>query len=233
MNIFLDTETTGVEKKDKICSIGIVYGDEVHYELINPAKKIPPSASMIHHITNEMVANTYSFEQSEAKKLLVSLNSGENTLILHNAPFDLEMLAKEGFIWQGSVIDTLKCSQSLMDDLDSYALQFLRYELRLYKNEESFFNRFGIDITPHNAISDALSVRMVYEYLLDLSSHDELLSISSANVLINRLPFGKYAKRYIEEIVKKDRPYLEWMLGNVNDLDDDLRYSIEYYLKKS
>ncbi len=232
MILFFDSETTGVEKKDKICSIGLVCGDEVHYELINPLMKIPPSASMIHHITNEMVAVAAAFAHSEIKGVLESFNSSENTIVMHNAPFDLEMLSKEGFIWQGGIIDTLKCSQSLMDDLDSYALQFLRYELRLYKNEESFFNRFGIKLTPHNAISDALSVRMIYEYLLDLASYDELLEISSANVLIHRLPFGKYAKRYIEEIVKKDSAYLVWMLSNVNDLDDDLRYSIEYFLKK-
>lgn len=232
MILFFDSETTGVEKKDKICSIGLVCGDEVHYELINPLMKIPPSASMIHHITNEMVADVAAFAHSEIKGILESFNSSENTIVMHNAPFDLEMLSKEGFIWQGNIIDTLKCSQSLMDDLDSYALQFLRYELRLYKNEESFFNRFGIKLTPHNAISDALSVRMIYEYLLDLASYDELLEISSANVLIHRLPFGKYAKRYIEEIVKKDSAYLVWMLSNVNDLDDDLRYSIEYFLKK-
>ncbi len=55
MLIFLDTETTGVEVKDKICALGIIEDSALHFELINPGKKIPPSASAIHHITNEMV----------------------------------------------------------------------------------------------------------------------------------------------------------------------------------
>ena len=28
-----------------------------------------------------------------------------------------------------------------------------------------------------------------------------------------------------------DRGYLEWMLAQIVDLDDDLRYSIDYYLQ--
>jgi len=49
-------------------------------------------------------------------------------------------------------------------------------------------------------------------------------------VLIQKLDFGKYSGRYIEEITMCDRGYLEWMLSNIADLDEDLRYSIERYL---
>lgn len=231
MRIVIDTETTGLEPSDRICSIALVLEDDICYELINPLKKIPPKASAIHHITNEMVKEAPIFERSRAHTLLREHNIPGTVLISHNASFELSALQKEGITWQGEVIDTLKCSQALMDDLEGYALQFLRYELRLYREEKAFFERFGAPIVPHHALSDALHTRMVYEYLLDLADEQQLIDISQSRVLLSRLPFGKYAKKRIEEIALKDPSYLRWMLESLMDMDEDLRYSIEHYLR--
>jgi DNA polymerase III epsilon subunit-like protein len=232
MLVFLDTETTGLEIKDRICALGMLHENVSHYELINPGKKIPPSASAIHHITNEMVKESPSFSQSISAEKLKMLNTPENILISHNAPFELSMLEKEGMAWQGSIIDTLKCSKSLMDDLEGYSLQFLRYELRLYRDERSVFEKARISITPHHALSDALHTRMILEYLLDLADIERLIEISKSHVLLSRLPFGKYVKKRIEEIALKDPGYLKWMSESLMDMDEDLRYSIDYYLRK-
>lgn len=232
MTVVVDVETTGLEVKDRICALALVMGDEVHYELIHPGKKIPPEASAIHHITNEMVQETSAFANSKSCEHIRSLNSSEHTLISHNAPFDLAMLQKEGITWQGAVIDTLKCSKALMDDLDGYGLQFLRYELRLYRQEKDFFEPYGVTPTAHHALSDALHTRMVYEYLLDLASHEKLVELSQARLLLSRLPFGKYAKKRIETVAMKDSAYLKWMLDSLMDMDEDLRYSIEHYLNQ-
>jgi DNA polymerase-3 subunit epsilon/exodeoxyribonuclease X len=231
MIVFLDTETTGLEVNDRICALGIISEDEVHYELINPMKKIPPSASSIHHITNEMINDAPVFALSKSYEKLSELNTLNAVLVSHNAPFDLAMLQKEGITWQGRVIDTLKCSKALMDDLDGYSLQFLRYELRLYRTEEKFFNEYGVDIAPHHPLSDALHAKMIYDYLLDLTDEENLVEMSQSRLLLKRLPFGKYAKKRIELIAQKDAPYLKWMLESLMDLDEDLRYSIEYYLR--
>ena len=64
--VFLDIETTGLESKDRICSVGLITQSEHHYELIHPGKKIPPAASAIHQITNEMVANAPAFNDSKS-----------------------------------------------------------------------------------------------------------------------------------------------------------------------
>lgn len=233
MLIFFDTETTGLEVNDRLCAIGLVEGNEVYYELINPLKKVPPSASAIHHITNEMLKEAPVFALSKSYEKLIDLNTPETVLVSHNAPFDLAMLQKEGITWQGKVIDTLKCSKALMDDLDGYSLQFLRYELRLYRNEADTFRNYGINITPHHPVSDALHAKMIYEYLLDLADEETLISVSQRHVLLTRLPFGKYAKKRIEEIALKDAAYLKWMLESLMDMDEDLRYSIEHYLRGS
>lgn len=232
MLIFLDTETTGLEIKDRICALGMISEAMNHFELINPGKKIPPSASAIHHITNEMVSDAPSFSQSISAEQLKSLNTPENILVSHNAPFELSMLEKEGITWQGRVIDTLKCSKSLMDDLEGYSLQFLRYELRLYRDEIRVFGEAGTPIIAHHPLSDALHTRMILDYLLDLAEMDRLIEISKCHVLLSRLPFGKYAKKRIEEIALKDPGYLKWMSESLMDMDEDLRYSIGYYLNR-
>lgn len=232
MLIFVDTETTGTETADRICAVGIVAGDQTHRELIHPGRKIPPAASAIHQITNEMVQETSPFSRSRSHDLLKELDDGTNVFVSHNAPFDLAMLEKEGIAWQGSVIDTLKCAKALMDDLEGYSLQFLRYELRLYREEKAFFENHGASAAPHDPLSDALHVKMLYRYLLDLADHEKLLEISQSHVLLNRLPFGKYAKKRIEEIALKDPGYLKWMLDGVVDMDEDLRYSIEHFLRE-
>lgn len=231
MLIFFDTETTGLEVNDRLCAVGLIAGDEVHYELINPLKKVPPSASAIHHITNEMLKEAPVFAISKSYEKLMALNVAETVMVSHNAPFDLAMLQKEGIAWQGRVIDTLKCSKALMDDLDGYSLQFLRYELRLYRHEVEVFSDYGMEIFPHHPVSDALHAKMIYAYLLDLADEETLIKMSQSHVLLTRLPFGKYAKKRIEEIAIKDAGYLKWMLESLVDMDEDLRYSIEHHLR--
>lgn len=228
MLIFLDTETTGLEKSDKIVSIALVIVEDekitAKIDLINEGKKIPPKASSINHITNEMIQGKPELQESETFKLLKLNNIYDTTLISHNIKFDLEMLTRAcGFIWQGKIIDTLRVSKHLMPDCEEFSLQYLRYELKLYKNEKE-------KIIAHEALSDARVIKQLYESLLELTSQEEMYELSVKNVLMNKFVFGKYAGRYIEEISMLDRGYLEWMLNNIVDLDEDLRYSIEYYL---
>jgi len=242
MLIFLDTETTGLEEKDKICSIGIIAIEgeslaqnsalHVEYELINESKKISPKASSINHITNEMLKNKPKFNQTKAYDFLQKNNNEDTVLIAHNIKFDLKMLEKSGFIWRGKIIDTLRVTKHLIPECEEFSLQFLRYELRLYKQEEKVRStcRVTQSISAHNAISDALHVEMLYEYLLDIASLKDMIVLSEKKVLMQKFSFGKYVGRYIEDIAMNDRGYLEWMMNSIQDLDDDLRYSIEYYL---
>ena len=227
MLIFLDLETTGLEPSDKIISIGLVVKDDdgikEYYDEVNEGKKISPKASSINHITNEDIKNKPTLKDSETFKILDSFNKAGVTLVCHNIAYDLKMLRGVGFEWLGEMIDTLRTSKHLMNDCEEFSLQFLRYELRLYKSEPK-------GIVAHNALSDAQIIKLLYEYLLDLAQHQELEKLSFEKVLMQKFEFGKYAGRYIEEISMLDRRYLEWMLGNIVDLDEDLRYSIEYNL---
>jgi len=237
MLIFIDLETTGLEREDKICSIALIINDEekisYKYELVNEGKKILPQASSIHHLTNEILKNKPIFKESEIYKFLQENNSEKNTLIAHNIKFDLEKLSSSGVIWKGNLIDTLRVTKHLIPECEFFSLQVLRYELKLYRDEEKEKIELGIKdaLSAHNALSDALVVKLLYNSLEELATADEMKELSFKNVLLQKFDFGKHSGKYIEEVAMNDRGYLEWMLHSVTDLDEDLRYSINYYLE--
>lgn len=235
MLIYIDLKTTGYETNDKICAVAVLLIDnekkEIIKEFIDPQKKVRPEASAVHHITNEMVKDTKSFEESSIKELLEKYNAPEHTLIGHNTPFIFQNLAKEGFIYQGSFIDTLKSTRVLIPECEQFALQFLRYELGLYRVENDLFKELNMDSQRTEIGNDALHVRLLHLYLNDLADDERLQELSSAPALLQKFGFGKYKGRYIEEIAMNDRGYLTWMFESMENLDEDMRYSIEHYLK--
>ena len=238
MLIFLDLETTGLEVDDKVCSIGLIAIDSedviVKYELVNEGKKIPPKASSINHITNEMIKNRATLKESETYKFLQEKNLQTTSIVAHNSSFDLEKLSKVGFHFKGEIIDTLRVTKHLVPECEEFSLQFLKYELKLYKAEDTLVKKYNIleKLFPHQALGDAVVVKLLYDYLQQMATKDEMSTLSFKKVLMQKFSFGKYSGRYIEEIVSIDRGYLEWMLNKVLDLDEDLRYSINYYLRE-
>ncbi len=237
MFCYLDVETTGVEKNDRICSVGLIVDDggkfEPFYERIRPPKKVPPEAMAIHHLTNEMLADAPAFDESETAKRLAALNGPETILVGHNLAFDLEMLAREGVTWQGGMIDTFKCVKHLLgNEIEHFSLQYLRYELRLYRKEEALADALGIALSAHHALSDALHTLLLHRYLEEMADSERLMVLTTEQALVHKLTFGKYGGKFIEDIARRDPAYLEWMLRSLSDLDEDLRYSIEYYLNE-
>ena len=235
MLIFLDIETTGLEQIDKLCSVGLINKDtkEYRYELINEGKKIPALASSINHITNEMIKDKPLFIKSDIYEYLMKYNSSENTLVGHNVKFDLEKLSSSGLIWKGDIIDTLRVTKHLIPECELFSLQVLRYELKLYRREEQEKSKLGIKdaLFAHNALSDALVDKLLFDYLLDMTTVEEMKELSFKNVLIQKFGFGKHKGKYIEEVCMSDRSYLEWILNSAVDIDEDMKYSINYFLQ--
>lgn len=234
MLIFLNIQTTGVESCDKICSVGLVAidksGSTKKYDLVKEGKKILPKASSINHITNEMLKDKPAFKDSDAYKFLQENNSDATTLVMHNIPFTMQYLNSAGFHFKGEMIDTQRVCKHLIAECEEFSLQFLRYELKLYKKEKDLDKEHQIQA--NHSLSDAMIVKLLYDYLLDISTKEQMAKLSFENVLMQKLNFGKYNGRYIEEIMNIDRGYLNWMLEKVLDLDEDLRYSIDYYLRE-
>ena len=237
MLIFLNTQTTGVEKEDKVCSIGLIAIDDdkvtLKYDLVNEGKKISSKASSVNNITNEMLKNKPKVKDSEVYNFLLENNLQTTTLVAHNANLELEKLSAFGFNFKGEIIDTLRVTKHLIQECEEFSLQFLRYELKLYKDEQKMASAYKMPdkLSAYNASSNALFIKLLYDYLLQMVTKEKMTNLSFENVLMQKFDFGKYKGKYIEEISMMDKGYLEWMLTNILDLDEDLRYSIDYYLK--
>ncbi|HPI41168.1 MAG TPA: 3'-5' exonuclease [Pseudobdellovibrionaceae bacterium] len=141
MNTFIafDVETTGtVPGVDQIVEIGAVKfvngePDALFTTLVNPQRTIPPGASAVNGITNDMVAN---------KPLIESLLPAfaefcaDHVLVAHNAPFDTQFISSDIKKYQaqaprGIILDTLPLARKLYPGLPNYKLGTLIQHLKI------------------------------------------------------------------------------------------------------
>jgi DNA polymerase-3 subunit alpha (Gram-positive type) len=149
--VFLDLETTGLNHYyERIIEIGMVVVKngkihQKHQHLVNPGKKIPYGAYLVHGITDEMVKDKPRIHELKPKleKILCDCY-----LVTHSSSnFDIHFLRNElgyEFINTDYHINTCKLSRRLDCHCESHSLRAIR-------------KRYGIK-TPyqHRALGDAL-----------------------------------------------------------------------------
>jgi len=240
--IILDTETTGTDEADRVIQLGyMVLGAkevEVHNEFCSTDVPINYAAMEVHGITPDMLEGKPKCTDMPAYKRLQELNTADNYMIIHNAPFDLKMLEKEGFTTQMKVIDTLRVAKHILPDEEAHRLQYFRYKMDLYKEEQKEADALGIEVKAHDAIGDVLVLKLflsklrkiVQEQFPEENPVEKMVDLTNTPILVKTFRFGKHKGKSLEEVAREDAGYLRWMLGNMENLDDDMRYSINYYL---
>jgi len=137
--IAFDLETTGtVPGVDRIVEIGAVRfrngsPDAIFSTLIDPLRPIPPGASAVNGITNDMVAGKPSIDT-----LLEPFSEfcEELALVAHNAPFDAQFLISdikkfESRAPKGIILDTLPIARKVLPGLPNYKLGTLVQHLKI------------------------------------------------------------------------------------------------------
>ncbi|MES2023734.1 MAG: exonuclease domain-containing protein [Patescibacteria group bacterium] len=234
--IFFDTETTGNTENDYICQIAYKHNDEQFSAMYKPPVRIPPEASAVHHISNKMIADKVAFSASPEYSKIKNLFEDKNSVpVAHNAVFDLTMLAKEN-INPDKFICTLRVARALDPEgkIEKYNLQYLRYLLEI-----------EIEAQAHDALGDVLVLEKLFERLKhkiieqNKISEDEaiyeMIEISSHPSILRTFPFGKYVGKKVEEVLKTDRGYLEWLLAQKKQsegMEEDWIYTLEHFLNK-
>lgn len=241
-----DLETTGTDvAKDRIVEIAVVKllpdgqvhtlpaqrGPE-HRFLINPTIPIAPEATIVHGITNEMVAAAPTFEEAAPKlfKFLFNCDLGG----FNSNRFDIPLLAEE-FLRAG--IDFSLEGRNLID----VQVIFHLMEPRTLKAAYKFYCNKSLD-DAHEALPDAMATCEVLEAMIeryegvevedgkgnvsvpvrndmkhihvlserkkraDLAGH--LVYNDSDEVVFN---FGKYKGMSVREVLTKDQGYFSWM----------------------
>lgn len=230
--LFFDTETTGNTEKDVLCQIAYKHGNTEFSELYKPSISIPPEASAVHHITNKMVAGRPAFRDSIDYLRVKTLFEKSGAIpVAHNAKFDVDMFKKEG-IDVPKFICTLRLARYLDKEnkIPRYNLQYLRYFLGI-----------EIDAQAHDALGDVKVLEALFERLqakmIELVGEEkaleEMLAVSARPSLMHTFTFGKHNEKTIADVAKIDRGYLEWLLAqkmqNEND-EEDWIYTLKHYL---
>jgi len=231
--IFLDTETTGNDlEKDRLCQVAYKKGKKMMVQNFKPTIPISIKAMSITHITNKMVEKDSVFEGSDYAKDLQKILK-ENIMVAHNAKFDIAMLENDGLKVSDSIC-TLRLARYLdsEQEIPEYNLQFLRYH---YEVE--------VEVDPHSAEGDVIVLEAIFKHLMNTAqekapkaSEDEIIKrmidISNNPVLIKKFPFGKYIGEKVEDIVLKDRQYLNWLFKTKKEegTDEDWLFTLKHYL---
>ncbi len=243
--VLFDTETTGAALEDRVIQFGAMILDnsgklEIYNELCSSEIEIKFEAMEVHNITPDLLENKPKAVDTNFYKRLEELNSSENFLIAHNINFDLDMIKKEGFLNTYKLIDTLRCAKHMFPELPFHRLQYLRYALDLYKTEKEEAKKLNIEIKAHDAIGDVLVMKLFLSKLVAKTRElypnenpmEKLAELTKTPVFIKTFKFGKYKGENIDDVSKKDSGYLNWMLNNMADLDEDMRFTLEKTLKK-
>jgi DNA polymerase-3 subunit epsilon len=175
--VAFDTETTGLSPVGaRLVELsGVKFladGTEISrfQTLIDPQCPIPPEATAIHGITDDMVAGQPTYAEAvpaffdfalAADVQLPAQGPNQTVLVAHNAPFDLGFLE----VAMGKlalpapanlVLDTLPLSRALIPESPNYQLATL-------------INHLGIEAsTYHRALADSCHVMHLFSRMIDL-----------------------------------------------------------------
>lgn len=223
-----DLETTGLQiTKDRIVQIAIIKLHEdgqtqTLNELVNPQQPISDEIAAIHGITNEMVANSPTFEQV-APKLIAFI--GDSDLAGYNSnKFDIPFLSEE----------LLRCNI----EFDLGARHFVDVQNIFHKMEQrtlaaayQFYCGKKIE-KAHDALYDTLATLEILQAQTErypqlenniegLSKFSSLTNHQNAD-FAGRLAyneqqeicynFGKHKGKTIQEVLKIEQGYYGWML---------------------
>lgn len=248
--IFLDTETTGTgnaEKEgvndDKVIQLSYIAMDlmsgetEVFREYYSEDIPISFEAMDVHHITQEMIEGKPKItDTGTAYDILNKVYNDESSyLVAHNAKFDINMLAKAGFEPKMHIIDTLRCAKHILEDAVRHKLGVLYFQYGLYKGMDDFFKKINVSkegLTAHDALYDNAMLALLFKELMGRVDNDidKLVELTNTPVLIKTFTFGKHKGREVADIAKEDAGYLRWMVNNMENLDEDLEFTIDYHL---
>ena len=228
----LDVETTGldpaVHRVVEIATVDVtvepipdqhplVTRGEMWSSLVNPGHEIPPQASAVHDITDEMVTTA-----PKIFDLFPIVQKGPpDYYCAYNSRFDQQfvplLIAKP---W----LDTYRIALWLWPSAPEHKLATLRYWLKLklglFDEGEGDSMIRRRNNRSHTALWDAYVCAAVLRRAFTAGATiEQMVEVSSQPALLPRLTFGEHAMKPIEDI---PRSYLDWILSprGIKDNED-------------
>ncbi len=226
--VFFDIESTGINvAKDRIVEISIlkVFPDgkeDLNTFKINPTIKISPEATKIHGISNKDVKNQPTF--SDIAREIANILKSCDLCGYNSNKFDIPILAEE-FLRTDVDFDFKKAKF-----VDAQVI-FFKQEPRTLTAAYKFYCNKDLK-NAHSAEADTIATYEIlkaqverYDNLKEDISSLAKFSKQNNNVDfagriiynskgIEIFNFGKHKGKIVEEILKKDNNYYNWMMNN-------------------
>lgn len=223
--VCIDCETTGLDpREDRIIEVAAVrftmnevFGE--YESLVNPECSIPDSSIVIHHITQDMVADKPTMAQI-LPQLLEFI--GDDIIVGHGVGFDIQVIANAADramiphrLRANRFLDTLRMAR-LYGESPTNSLEQLR-------------QHFNIQFEgAHRAMSDVIVNREVFKFLARrYKTTEQIFDVLSRPIFLKAMPLGKHKGRLLKEIPLQ---YLQWAANK--DFDEDLLYSLRSELSR-
>jgi exodeoxyribonuclease X len=195
--------------------------------LVNPQCEIPPAASGVHHITDDMVKDAPTIDRLGEKIWLLDSDGDSlgspNFYAAHNAKFEVLALGAHKGSPPPKFICTYKAAVLAWPDSPSHKNHVLRYFLKLNLADPSL-------AAPHRALGDAyVTAALLRRMLADFTwTPEQIWEQTSKPIILPRLHFGKHVG-----VPCKDIPsdYWNWVAANVKD-DEDVTHTARFYLNQ-
>lgn len=225
--IFLDLETTGLSfTQDRIVEIAMLKissdgSRQMKRKLINPEMPIPKEVSDIHGITNEMVKDAPTFKQSanEIRQFMEGTDLGG----YNSNKFDWPLLAEE-FLRAGLSVDIE--GRKFLDVQKIYHQMEPRNLSAAYK----FYCDKELE-NAHSAETDVTATWEVFEAqigkyqqlgnsiesILKVIGDEPIVDFARRMTMVNGkevFNFGKHKGKVVEELLKIEPSYYDWMMKN-------------------
>jgi DNA polymerase III subunit epsilon len=165
--VFLDTETTGLDRTAEVIEIAVVDSDgSVLFEsFVRPSSPIPVPATRIHHITDKLVEKAPTWP---AIWPVLRTHLATRLIAIYNEEYDLRIMqqshARYRLSWRENFKTTciMKLYAQFQGDWDP-----MRRSYR-YHNLANAGKQCGLSLpNSHRAAADALLARLVLMYMAD------------------------------------------------------------------
>lgn len=160
MNVYLDTETTGLvgSRLIELC----YWVEDAPAPVVlrcKPPVAIELDAMVVHGITEADVAMLLPFkEQACYQEIKELLEHPDTVVVAHNASFDIGVLEREGIVVKKSIC-TKELAKKKWPKAPKHRLQHLRYWLDIIVPVSS------PAVTAHSALGDVLVLRALWDKL--------------------------------------------------------------------
>jgi exodeoxyribonuclease X len=225
----VDTETTGMRDDDEVVEIAAVWGhteNEQYSFLVKPEKaRISYGAMATHHITEDMVRNAESLDDTLWLLRLDRYDVDDTVLVFHNAEYDRKYLPAH--LRELPYICTYRCALNLVPDAESHSNGALWYELGLSHPMPKEAGSY-----PHRALFDAIMTwdlvgwMMAEINLVTPDARQHLIDMTQRPVLLRKVRFGKHQGSLWEEVPVD---YLQWCLRQ--DFDEDVIHTCRHWIE--